>query len=56
MLAILVVLWETRNMESNPMLEKVWRIKNEWAREVGDEVHRLCQNTRQLKTSLDTAP
>jgi ORF6N domain len=33
MLAAHVVLWATRNMESNPMLEEVWRIKDECARE-----------------------
>jgi hypothetical protein len=34
-------------MESNPMLEKVWRIKDESASEAGDDVHRLCQHIRQ---------
>jgi hypothetical protein len=47
MLAAHVVLCETRNMESNPMLEEVWRVKNAWARAADDDIHRLCQNTRQ---------
>jgi hypothetical protein len=33
-------------MEHNPMLEEMWRIKDELAREAGDDVHRLCANTR----------
>ena len=28
MLAAGVVLWETRTIQSNPMLEEVWHIKN----------------------------
>ena len=32
MLGTRVVLWETRNMESNPMLQEVLRIKDQWAR------------------------
>jgi hypothetical protein len=47
MLATRVVLWETRNMESDPMLEEVWRIKDQWACEAGDDTHRPCQNVRQ---------
>jgi hypothetical protein len=34
-------------MDSNPILEEVWRIKEELAREAGYDVHRLCENTRQ---------
>ncbi|MGD0262513.1 MAG: hypothetical protein ABSD29_22340 [Verrucomicrobiota bacterium] len=34
-------------MESNPMLEEVWRIKDEWAREASNDIHRLCESTRQ---------
>jgi hypothetical protein len=34
-------------MTSNPILEEVWRIKDELAREAGNDVHRLCENTRQ---------
>ena len=33
-------------MERNPILEEVWRIKDELAREAGDDLHRLCENTR----------
>ena len=33
-------------MEPNPILEEVWRIKDELAREAGDDLHRLCENTR----------
>lgn len=33
-------------MKTNPILEEVWRIKNELAREAGYDVHRLCENTR----------
>ena len=34
-------------MKSNPILEEVWRIKDEVAREAGCDIHRLCENTRQ---------
>jgi hypothetical protein len=34
-------------MKPNPILEEVWRIKDELAREAGYDVHRLCENTRQ---------
>ena len=30
----------------NPILEEVWRIKDEMARQAGYDVHRLCENTR----------
>ena len=33
-------------MKSNPILEEVWRVKDELAREAGYDVHRLCENTR----------
>ena len=34
-------------MERNAILEEVWRIKDELAREAGDDLHRLCENIRQ---------
>lgn len=34
-------------MKPNPILEEVWRVKDELAREAGDDIHRLCENTRQ---------
>jgi hypothetical protein len=34
-------------MKPNPILEEVWRIKDELAREAGYDIHRLCENTRQ---------
>jgi hypothetical protein len=33
-------------MKPNPILEEVWRIKDELAREAGNDIHRLCENTR----------
>lgn len=33
-------------MERNAILEEMWRIKDELAHEAGDDVHRLCENTR----------
>lgn len=33
-------------MKSNPILEEVWRIKDELAREANYDVHHLCENTR----------
>jgi hypothetical protein len=33
-------------MKSNPILEEVWRIKDELAREAGYDIHQLCENTR----------
>jgi len=47
MLGTRVMLWETRNMESNPMREEGWRIRDEWAREAGNDTPSPCQNTRQ---------
>lgn len=32
---------------ATPILEEVWRIKDELAREAGYDLHRLCENTRQ---------
>ncbi len=34
-------------MKSNPILEEVWRIKDELARQANYDVHQLCENTRQ---------
>ena len=34
-------------MKPNLILEEVWRVKDELAREAGNDVHRLCENTRQ---------
>ena len=33
-------------MKPNPILDEVWRIKDELAREAGYDLHRLCENTR----------
>jgi hypothetical protein len=33
-------------MNSNPILEEIWRIKDELAREADGDLHRLCENTR----------
>ena len=33
-------------MKPNPILEEVWRVKDELAREAGYDIHRLCENTR----------
>jgi hypothetical protein len=33
-------------MKPNPILEELWRIKDELAQEAGYDVHRLCENTR----------
>ena len=33
-------------MKANPILEEVWRIKDELARKAGYDIHRLCENTR----------
>jgi hypothetical protein len=33
--------------KAEPILEEVWRIKDELAREAGYDLHRLCENTRQ---------
>jgi len=34
-------------MKPNPILEEVWRVKDDLAREAGNDVRRLCQNSRQ---------
>ena len=34
-------------MKPNPILEEIWRVKDELAREAGHDIHRLCENTRQ---------
>jgi hypothetical protein len=33
-------------MESNLILEEVWRIKDELAREAGYDIHTFCENLR----------
>jgi hypothetical protein len=33
-------------MKSNPILEEVWRIKDDLAREANNDIHQLCENTR----------
>lgn len=33
-------------MKSNPILDEVWRIKDELAREANYDIHQLCENTR----------
>ena len=33
-------------MKTNPILKEVWRIKDELAREAGNDLHQLCENTR----------
>ena len=33
-------------MKANPILEEVWRIKDELAREAGYDLHRMCENNR----------
>ena len=33
-------------MDENSILEEVWRIKDELAREAGYDIHQLCENTR----------
>src|SRR5438105_10505387 len=37
-------LWETSRMGS--ILEEIWKIKDDLAREAGYDIHRLCENTR----------
>ena len=34
-------------MKTDPILDEVWRVKDELAREAGDDVRRMCANTRQ---------
>jgi hypothetical protein len=33
-------------MRTKPILEEIWRIKDELAQEAGYDLHRLCENTR----------
>jgi hypothetical protein len=33
-------------MKPNPILEEVWRIKDDLAREAGYDIHRFCENIR----------
>ncbi len=33
-------------MKNDPIVEEVWRIKDELSREAGDDIHRLCENIR----------
>jgi hypothetical protein len=33
-------------MKPIPILEEVWRVKDELAREAGNDLHQLCENTR----------
>jgi hypothetical protein len=33
-------------MKTNPLLEEVWRIKDAVAREAGNDIHVLCEQTR----------
>jgi hypothetical protein len=33
-------------MKSNPILEEVWRIKDELGREANYDIHQLCENKR----------
>ena len=37
-------------MKLNPILEEVWRVKDDLAREAGHDIHRLCENTRKWAT------
>ncbi len=34
-------------MKTKPILEEIWQIKDELAREAGYDLHRLCENIRQ---------
>jgi hypothetical protein len=34
-------------MEANPLLEEIWRIKEEIARQADYDIHKLCEQTRQ---------
>jgi len=33
-------------MKPDPILEEVWKIKDDLAREAGYDIHQLCENTR----------
>lgn len=44
-------------MKPNPLLEEIWRIKDELAREAGYDIHRLCEQTREwTKTHAHAGP
>jgi hypothetical protein len=34
-------------MKADSILEEVWRIKDDLAREAGGDIHRMCENARQ---------
>jgi hypothetical protein len=38
-------------MNENPILEEVWRIKDELAAEAGGDVHRFCEQLRAWSTA-----
>lgn len=46
MLAAHVVLWATRIMASNAMVEEVRGVKGRWAGAVDDDIRQLCQKQR----------
>ena len=33
-------------MKTNPILEEIWRIKDDLAKEAGNDLHQICENTR----------
>ncbi|MCX6865469.1 MAG: hypothetical protein NTV46_04480 [Verrucomicrobia bacterium] len=37
--------------KTNPILEDLWRTKDDLAREAGGDVRRLCENTRRWATA-----
>jgi hypothetical protein len=44
-------------MKSNPLLDEIWRIKDELAREAEYDIHRLCEQTREwAKTHAHDGP
>jgi hypothetical protein len=38
-------------MKPNPILEEIWRIKDDLAREADYDIHKLCENTRKWAAS-----
>lgn len=38
-------------MKANPILEELWRTKDQLALEAGDDVRRICENTRRWATT-----
>ena len=38
-------------MKTNPILDDLWRTKDDLAREAGGDVRRLCENTRRWATA-----